>query len=103
LVSEAVTLEQLGTALADDGVEQYLYPLDAALSHLPALRLGYDEARRLAMGQAIAADWPESVHARAYAPGGRFVALVVRKDEQDETWRPHKVFAKPEEIGPPQA
>jgi tRNA pseudouridine55 synthase len=102
-VSEAVPLDDLGAAFADDGAVQYLYPLDVALSHLPALRLSYDQARRLAMGQAIAADLPDGVRARAYAPGEQFVALVVRKDEQDGSWRPEKVFARPEEIGPSQA
>jgi tRNA pseudouridine55 synthase len=103
-VSDAVTLERLGKAFAKGAVDQHLYPLDIAFRHLPALCLDPETARRLAMGQAVKGDIQGVATgtnglARAYAPGNRCIALVYR-DEQSDTWRPRKVFARPEEIGP---
>ena len=100
-VSNAVDLDRLGKAFDGDQATQFLYPIDTALAHLPVLRLSLDMARRLAMGQQVPGT-PEgdgSTLCRAYAPGGRFVALVHR-DQHTGKWRPAKVFAHPQEFMP---
>ncbi|MBN1639889.1 MAG: tRNA pseudouridine(55) synthase TruB [Anaerolineae bacterium] len=97
--SDAASLEAIEDAFQAGREAQILHPLDAALSDLPALQLGAQEARRVAMGQQVdgaplAAD-PEL--ARAYAPNGQFVA-VLQRAPRTGGWRPSKVFVRPEEI-----
>jgi tRNA pseudouridine55 synthase len=105
-VERAMTLTELTRASRAGDIRSHLHPLDAALAHLPALCLDARSAHRLALGQAVPVDagdedsapWPEQ--ARAYAPGGRFVALVSR-DQAARAWRPRKVFVRPQDILPP--
>jgi tRNA pseudouridine55 synthase len=96
----------------------HLYPLDRAFAHLPAMHLDAEAARRLTMGQEVEAeteDAPQSGlvpadghsrtysdaqttrHARAYGPGGQFLALVAW-EEKTQRWRPRKVFTQPDEL-----
>ncbi len=103
-----MTLTELKRASAAGDITSYLHPLDAAFVHLPALRLDARSAHRLALGQAIPVDVddegpvpsPEQTQARAYAPSGRFVALVSR-DQTVFAWRPRKVFVDPQDVLPP--
>jgi tRNA pseudouridine55 synthase len=98
-VADALTLDQLGQALAEGRLSRALHPLDTAFLHLPALPLDLDASHRLSMGQQVegaVADGEGSL-ARAYAPDGRLVALVAQ-DEHTLAWRPHKVFLQPSEI-----
>ena len=104
-VSDALSIERLGQMFAAGVVEQVLHSIDVAFSSWPALRLSLDMARRLAMGQPVegavagVVEADADALARAYAPDGRFVALVYR-DERIGAWRPRKVFLRSEEIVP---
>ena len=108
-LEDAVTLEGFVQAAAEDSWPDLLHPIDAALAHFPALHLDADTAQRVRSGQAVRV-WetlPGSVEvcadvgvgadevpslARAYGPGGAFLALVAYDPETD-AWRPRKVFA----------
>jgi tRNA pseudouridine55 synthase len=101
-LEETITLEELAQAAAEDHWPDLLLPIDAALSHFPALHLGADAARRVCSGQAVEGRESEDVEkagdeipslARAYGPGGTFLALVAHIPETN-VWRPHKVFAE---------
>jgi tRNA pseudouridine55 synthase len=108
-VERALSLEMLGAAAAAGDLARHLHPLDAAFAHLPAVHLDDEAAYRLALGQAV----PDPVYgegvvvpaahlqARAYAPGGRFVALVVR-DSAASSLQPRRVFVEPAEVLPAQ-
>jgi tRNA pseudouridine55 synthase len=95
---DAVTLEELAQAAAEKRWPDLLHPIDAALAHFPALRLDADAARRVCSGQAVRVEECGSVGqegaslARAFGPGGTFLALVAH-DPEAGAWRPHKVFA----------
>ena len=104
-LEEAVTLEQLAEAFARGEGESLILPMDTALSHLPAIRLGQAAADDVANGRRIDLSQPGTTQpalppgtrlARAYDPQGRLLALVQPEDEG--YWRPHKVFraARPE-------
>jgi tRNA pseudouridine55 synthase len=123
---QATPLADLEHAFADMAqVEALLHPLDDAFAHLQALRLDARAARQLAMGQAVSAvpaaapavdagrgeglrvtpdghsrayeDAAAETYARAYGPGGQFLALV-SWDEEASVWRPRRVFVQPDEI-----
>jgi tRNA pseudouridine55 synthase len=110
-------------------VRERLHALDVAFSHLPALHLPGEDARRLTMGQSVAGPAPDTVlaqvraadrrrfgglvpadghsrtfddalashYARAYGPGGQFLALV-SWNQDTKRWRPRKVFVQPSEL-----
>jgi tRNA pseudouridine55 synthase len=101
-LEDAVTLEGLVQAAAEDRWPDLLHPIDAALAHFPVLHLDAGAAQRVRSGQAVRvwetlisvevrADEVPSL-ARAYGPGGAFLALVAYDPETD-AWRPRKVFA----------
>jgi tRNA pseudouridine55 synthase len=93
-LEDAVSLETLAQAAAEGRWADLLHPTDAALTHLPALRLGTDAARRLCSGQTIALppeERGEGGLARAYGPGETFLALV-DCDPAAGVCRPRKVF-----------
>jgi len=96
-VEDGVTLETFAQAVAEDRWRDLLHPIDAALTHFPALHLDADAARRLCLGQAVALPQPPPVGegegnlARAYGPEGNFLALVVC-DSAAGVCRPRKVF-----------
>jgi tRNA pseudouridine55 synthase len=94
-LEEAVTLEAFAQAAAGDRWPNLLHPIDAALTHFPALRLDAEAARRLCSGQAISLPFEgrgeEEGTARAYGPDGTFLALVAY-DSAASVWRPCKVF-----------
>jgi tRNA pseudouridine55 synthase len=101
-LEETITLEELAQAAAEDRWPDLLLPIDAALSHFPALHLDADAARRVCSGQAVEGRESEDVEkaedvtpslARAYGPDGTFLALVAHVPE-DNVWRPHKVFVE---------
>ena len=106
----AASMEQLDGAFASQTAGQLLLPLDAALTHLPAIHVPLDSARSLALGQAIqgpTAVGPQATGkqaglARAYAPGQRFVAIVAW-DQASARWRPRKVFAQPHDLASPRS
>ncbi len=107
-LEDAITLEELAQATAEDRWLDLLQPIDTALAHFPALHLDADEARRVCSGQTIQVRESERASlaeknsiprlARAYGPNETFLALVAHVPEAD-VWRPHKVFAAPPDIG----
>ncbi|HET90911.1 MAG TPA: tRNA pseudouridine(55) synthase TruB [Chloroflexi bacterium] len=106
LLTDAVPLERLAQAVDEARWPDLLHPIDAALSHFPALHVDAEAARQLCSGQAVAASSPGILSggergeemARVYGPGALFLALVVR-DLSADVWRPHKVFCQPERFG----
>jgi tRNA pseudouridine55 synthase len=103
-LEDTLTLEELAQAVTEDRWPDLLQPMDAALAHFPALHLDASATQRVCSGQAVQIREPESVGkargeesapclARAYGPGGTFLALVAYVPEVD-MWRPHKVFAE---------
>ncbi|MBN1581173.1 MAG: tRNA pseudouridine(55) synthase TruB [Anaerolineae bacterium] len=98
-IEQAVTIEQLEAGFANDSERIWLYPLDAALANLPMIHLDQSTAFRLALGQSIhvSGDVDVGTIARAYGPDGRFIALV-KREKLASSWRPVKVFVKPNTI-----
>lgn len=109
------------TQSAREIVRAHLQPLDAAFAHLPALHLDAEDTQRLTMGQGVVAeiaapqearrpglvpadghsrtfdDTQTHDYARAYGPGGQFLALVAWSEAAGQ-WRPRKVFTQPAEL-----
>ena len=111
-LEDAVTLEELTQAAAEECWPDLLHPMDAALARFPALYLDADAARRLCSGQTVEAQGCVDVGVeagerragendevarlgRAYGPDGTFLALVAY-DPATGFWRPRKVFCSPE-------
>jgi tRNA pseudouridine55 synthase len=95
LLADAVTLETLSQAAEERRWHEFLLPIDRGLADFPSLHLDGGAARRLCLGQAIAAPAQERTEgelARAYGPDGTFLAIATYV-EADSAWRPHKVFA----------
>jgi tRNA pseudouridine55 synthase len=95
-LEEAVSLERLEEAFQHGQEETYLLPLDEALFAWPALIVSADDARRIAQGQAVQGDPPESREdgislCRAYSLDGDFLAIMAY-DPETGWWRPRKVF-----------
>ncbi|MEA3338647.1 MAG: tRNA pseudouridine(55) synthase TruB [Chloroflexota bacterium] len=120
-LEEAVTLDEFAQAAAEERWPDMLHPLDAALTHFPALHLDASSARRLCQGQAVAngeiangewrmanaewriangeianGEWRDGERrggglVRVYGPDEVFLALAVY-DAEAEVWRPRKVF-----------
>jgi len=95
-LEDAITLDELAQAAAEDRWPALLHPIDTALAHFPALHLDADAARRLCSGQTITPPPLEGGGelARAYGPDGTFLALVAY-DPATGLWRPRKVFHSP--------
>lgn len=96
-IERAATLEQIEESFASGTAQAWLYPLDAALAHLPSIHLDERAAYKLALGQSIDVSGASGTDARAYGPGNRLVALV-KRERQAANWRPVKVFVKPDTI-----
>ncbi|MEE8390754.1 MAG: tRNA pseudouridine(55) synthase TruB [Anaerolineae bacterium] len=109
-LEDTVTLEDLAQAATEDRWPDLLHPIDVALTHFPALHLDAGTARRVCSGQTVQVRESESAGvqvgggdearlARAYGPGGIFLALVAY-DPGANGWRPRKVFADASRIRP---
>jgi tRNA pseudouridine55 synthase len=89
---DAVSLAALRRAFeTGDAWRDYLLPADLALADKPAIHLEAVEADRVAHGHDVSAPLEASGLARAYAPDGRFVA-VLQADLGAGVWHPIKVF-----------
>lgn len=87
-----VTLDELRAAFAQQRVEQYLHPLDEALSQFQAVAVNADNARRLQQGHTLHCGRAFTTPLlRAYAPNGECLALLEPGKRAGE-WKPHKVF-----------
>lgn len=90
-LEQAVTLDKLAAAFANGEWRRYLLPLDAALTHLPALHLNAAQAAQVRQGMSLPAmpDDPDG-EARAYDQEGRLIAILKRTG--GGRWQPDKVF-----------
>jgi len=122
-LEDSITIDEFGSAVSEGRWQHILLPMDTALAHLPAVRLGPDLATRLCQGQAIAArvatgrglhpdslppDDPSVVSlnvgdsgqdgepplVRVHGPDGGLLALA-KFDHESNALRPHKVFYTP--------
>lgn len=103
-LEDAISLQDLEKAAAEDRWTDLLQPIDAALVHLPELRLDEKAARRICSGQGVASEGaagPDDL-ARAYSPDGTFLALAAY-DAKHKVWRPRKVFQQPGPSAPGEA
>jgi tRNA pseudouridine55 synthase len=96
-LEEAVSLQRLEEAFQHGQEEIYLLPVDEALLEWPAMIVSDDEARRIAQGQAIQGDLPESSGdgaslCRAYSIDGLFLAIMAFHPDTG-WWHPQKVFS----------
>lgn len=96
LVQNALPLDDLEAQLRDGRWQAVAIAPDVAVAHLPAVHLDAGLAQRLTSGLVVAADTSAlelGALARAYAPGGAFIAIVRRGDSDGRPeWRPEKVF-----------
>jgi tRNA pseudouridine55 synthase len=96
---DSISPEEFAQAVSEDRWPNLLHPIDAALTHLPNLRLDAQAAQKICSGQPI--DLIQSIPleekggstwmARAYGPDDTFLALI-KYDGDSGVWRPHKVF-----------
>ncbi|MCP4542559.1 MAG: tRNA pseudouridine(55) synthase TruB [Chloroflexi bacterium] len=109
-LEDTLTLKTLAQAADEGRWSDLLQPMDAVLTHFPALYLDADAARRICSGQPVKVRERKGVEkvgkdetpahlARAYGPGGMFLALVTYVPK-DDMWQPHKVFADASHIQP---
>ncbi len=104
-LTEAVSLDVLEQA-ATQGTsiwQNYLYPPDRVVSHLPSVTLDEETARRVRHGQQIQLGVTptgplllqgENIDfIRAYTPTGTFLAILTPAQPDDKLWRPKKVFS----------
>jgi tRNA pseudouridine55 synthase len=98
-LADAISLAALASAVEEGRLRDVLLPLGESLSHLPAVHLDLQDARRICSGQPtsdpIMASGEGEI-ARAYGPGGDFLAVVTKGDGGH--WRPRKVFCSPESV-----
>lgn len=100
-LSQAVSLDEFGAMVADGTWRDHLYATDEALLDWNVAILGDANARRLMTGQPItfAQSRVERVGLastqhdliRGYSVDGRFLGIL-RWDESNQTFRPHKTF-----------
>jgi len=95
-LAEAVPLSRLMDSLVAGNWQEYLWPLDVALSSYPAWTVDEETARRIRCGQAIPVacsfeDAQPGAYRRAYSQQGTLLALL-RYDDSRRSWQPDKVF-----------
>ncbi|MCX7839601.1 MAG: tRNA pseudouridine(55) synthase TruB [Anaerolineae bacterium] len=91
-LDDAVTLDELRAAFAQQRVEQYVHPLDEALVQFQAVAVNAENARRITQGHSLHCGRAFTTQLlRAYAPDGECIALLERGKSAGE-WKPHKVF-----------
>lgn len=92
-LDDAVTLDELRAAFAQQRVAQYLHPLDEALQQFQAVAVNAENARRITQGHSLHCGRAFATSLlRAYAPDGECIALLEPGKASGE-WKPHKVFA----------
>lgn len=89
-LDDAVPLDVFRAAFDAGTWRDHVLPADLALGGTPQIHLDDAAFGHLRNGRPIPAEGAASGLARAYAPDGRFVAVLVG---DGEVWRPKKVFA----------
>ena len=94
-VDEAVPLDGLVQAAAEGHWQQYLLPMDRAVTQLPAAHLDVQDALHFVMGQAIIAHLDtepvDGAACRVYDAEQQFIAIG-QYDAEHKSLRPLKVF-----------
>ena len=94
-VDEAIPLDGLVQAAAESRWQQYLLPMDRAVTQLPAAHLDVQDALHFVMGQAIIARFDtepvDGAACRVYDAGQQFIAIG-QYDAAHKSLRPLKVF-----------
>lgn len=91
-LNDAVTLDELRAAFAQQRVESLLHPLDEALQQFQAVAVNDEHARRITQGHSLHCGRAFTTPLlRAYAPDGECIALLEPGRRAGE-WKPHKVF-----------
>jgi tRNA pseudouridine55 synthase len=99
-LTEAVPLDvvEREAAHGSSAWQNYLYPPDRAVAHLPRVTLDQGLSKQIEHGQQIeigsdslAAD-ERAEFIRAYTPEGDFLAILTQVEADDKLWRPKKVF-----------
>lgn len=85
-LADAAPLDELTM----DGLAARLLPSEAGVAHLPRVEFSAEEARRLGLGQWVAAP-PDAAtgNTAAFEPGNRFLGIVAA---EEGVWRPRKIF-----------
>jgi tRNA pseudouridine55 synthase len=93
MLPESITLEQFADAVTTHSLQQYVFPLDKALEHYPAITLDVETAERVIHGNTFSTPKANNTGlVRVYDSNGAFVAMA-EWDEEQKVWRPKKVFA----------
>jgi tRNA pseudouridine55 synthase len=97
LLTDAITLDQLATAVETGCLEKYLHPADYPLVSYPALIASNQQQCALVHGQLLSSEstgWPPSDSpVRVYNQNGDFVGMVAFLPEKG-CWQPLKIFLK---------
>lgn len=91
--ADAVPWPVLQAAFADGSWQEFVLPADRALEGTPQIELDAESLRLVGNGMALGGEPVFPGLARAYAPDGRFVA-VLEGDLQANAWQPRKVFVE---------
>jgi tRNA pseudouridine55 synthase len=92
-LDDAITLDELRAAFAQQRVESLLRPLDDALKQFQAVAVNAENARRIQQGHTLHCGRAfQTSLLRVYAPDGECIALLEPGKRAGE-WKPHKVFA----------
>ncbi len=88
--ADAVRWADLDAAMQAGTWRDYLLPPDRALAALPAVHLSPEDADHIRHGRSIPAEGDAvGPLARAYDPGGQFIAVL---DRRGSVWKPQMVF-----------
>ena len=91
-LDDALPLDQVCHALADDSIERHLIPMDEALLEFEAIVVDPPTAKQIQNGIPLNCERTfDSALLRAYSTNGEFIALMERGKEPG-TWKPKKVF-----------
>jgi len=95
-IEEAVSLSQFGDAFCNNGWQNLVYPIDAALHHWSAVVVGDEQERVIRNGGCIVieespVEADNEKRCRAYSQDGCFLAVLYFNPDRGR-WQPTKVF-----------
>ena len=81
------------------GWQNYLYPADQLVAHLPQIVLEETQVKAVEQGRSLklnvaGAGLSEGSLLRAYTPTGEFLAILKLVQAYENIWHPQKVFNK---------
>jgi len=90
-VEDAISLDALEQAVADEALSQVLHPKELAVAHLPRIVLSPEDMRRVSLGQFVDdASLLDNELTAAYNPSGELAAILV--PHKTGMLKPKKVF-----------